>query len=37
VQWRWPGAGAPFIAPERRWSGGEAAGGGGVLIPIGFK
>jgi hypothetical protein len=26
-----------FIGPGKRWSGGEEAGGGGVLIPISFE
>jgi hypothetical protein len=26
-----------FIGPGRRWRGGEEAGGGGVLIPVGFE
>jgi hypothetical protein len=29
--------GAHFIGPMRRWGGGEVAGGGGVLILIGFE
>jgi hypothetical protein len=37
VRWSSPGAGTHFIGPGRRWGGGEAASGGGVLIPIGFK
>jgi hypothetical protein len=31
------GGGARFIGPGRRWGGGEAAGGGGVLIPISIE
>jgi hypothetical protein len=30
-------AGVHFIRPGRRWRGGEEAGGGGVLIPIGLE
>jgi hypothetical protein len=30
-------AGVHFIGPGRQWGGGEEAGGGGVLIPIGFE
>jgi hypothetical protein len=26
-----------FIGPGRRWGGGEAASGGGVLLLVGFK
>jgi hypothetical protein len=26
-----------FIGPGRRWRGGEEAGSGGVLIPVGFE
>jgi hypothetical protein len=26
-----------FYRPGRQWSGGEAAGGGGFLIPVGFN
>jgi hypothetical protein len=29
--------GAHFIGLGRQWGGGEAAGGSGVLIPIGFE
>jgi hypothetical protein len=29
--------GARFIGPGRQWGGGEAAGSGGVLIPVGFE
>jgi hypothetical protein len=29
-------AGVHFIGPAVRWGGGEEAGGGGVLIPVGF-
>jgi hypothetical protein len=29
--------GARFIGPRRRWRGGEAAGGGGVLLLAGFE
>jgi hypothetical protein len=29
--------GARFIEPGRQWGGGEVAGGGGVLIPVGFE
>jgi hypothetical protein len=28
---------APFIGPRRERRGGEAAGGGGFLIPVGFN
>jgi hypothetical protein len=31
------GGGVRFIVPGRRWGVGEAAGGGGVLLLIGFK
>jgi hypothetical protein len=34
--WRGGGRGA-FYRVGRRWRGGEEAGGGGVLIPAGFK
>jgi hypothetical protein len=37
MRWSCPGAGARFIGLGRRWVGGEAGGGGGVLIPIGFE
>jgi hypothetical protein len=37
VRWSWSGAGAHFIWPGRWWGGGDAASGGRVLIPIGFK
>jgi hypothetical protein len=30
-------AGVHFIGPRRRWGGGEAADGGGVLLLIGFE
>jgi hypothetical protein len=30
-------AGVRFIGPGRRWGGGEAVGGGGVLLIVGFK
>jgi hypothetical protein len=30
-------AGGTFYRPGRRWGGGEASGGGGVLIPVSFK
>jgi hypothetical protein len=26
-----------FIGPGRQWGGGEAAGSGGVLIPVSFE
>jgi hypothetical protein len=29
--------GAHFIGPRRQWGGGEAAGGSGVLILVGFE
>jgi hypothetical protein len=32
----WRGRGA-FYGAGRRWRGGEEAGGGGVLIPVGFE
>jgi hypothetical protein len=30
-------AGVRFIGPGRRWGGGEAARGGGVLLLVGFE
>jgi hypothetical protein len=30
-------AGVRFIGPGRQWEGGEEAGGGGVLISVGFE